>query len=161
MNGWFAMLFNSYVFILLFLPLAWLAYFGLNHFRKYKLAQSALVLASFIFYGYQDWRLCFLLLTTIVVNYAFHLILLQMPQCSGKKAVLALGVFLNLGLLFYFKYWNFAFETLYTLLGRSYVMKNIALPLGISFFTFQQISMLVDSSRPDMKKYGFLEAHSV
>ena len=151
------MLFNSYVFILLFLPLAWCAYFGLNYLKKYKLAQAALVIASFVFYGYQDWRLCILLLTTIVVNYAFHLILLQMPQCVGKKVVLALGIFLNLGLLFYFKYWNFTFETLYTLLGRSYVMKNIVLPLGISFFTFQQISMLVDSSKPDMEKYGFLD----
>ena len=149
------MLFNSYVFILIFLPLAWSIYFFLNHFRLYKLAQVSLVLASFVFYGYQDWRLCILLLTTIIVNYAFHLILVQMPEGIGKKVVLAFGVIVNLALLFYFKYWNFAFETLYKLVGQDYVMKNIVLPLGISFFTFQQISMLVDSSRQGMERYGF------
>ncbi len=149
------MLFNSYVFIVIFLPLTWSIYFLLNYFKLYKMAQISLVAASFIFYGYQNWRLCILLLTTIVVNYVFHLILLQMPEGRWKKAVLVLGVSVNLALLFYFKYWNFAFETLYRLAGQDYVMKNIVLPLGISFFTFQQISMLVDSSKSEMQKYCF------
>ena len=149
------MLFNSYVFILVFMPLAWAVYFLLNRFKCYRLAQGALVAASFVFYGYQDWRLCFLLLTTIVVNYAFHLILTQMEKSVLQKTVLCLGVFANLSLLFYFKYWNFAFETLYGILGKDYVFKNIVLPLGISFFTFQQISMLVDSCDEGMKRYRF------
>lgn len=151
------MLFNSYVFILFFMPVTWVIYFFLNGFGCYRVAQVALVAASFIFYGYYDWRLCVLLLTTVVVNYAFHLILTQISPGILKKSVLALGIFVNLALLFYFKYWNFAFETLYGLLGKDYVMKNIVLPLGISFFTFQQISMLVDSSEPEMERYGFWE----
>ena len=149
------MLFNSYVFILVFMPLTWGLYFLLNRCGKYKVAQGSLVVASFVFYGYQDWRLCFLLLTTIIVNYAFHLILTQMPDFVLKKMILCLGVFANLALLFYFKYWNFAFETLYRLLGKGYVFKNIVLPLGISFFTFQQISMLIDSCSKEMKRYKF------
>lgn len=151
------MLFNSYVFVLAFLPLAWSIYFLLNRFRLYKWAHASLIVASFVFYGWQDWRLCILLLATIVVNYAFHLILIRLPAGVWKKLVLVSGIFVNLSLLFYFKYWNFAFETLYTLLGRGYVLKNIVLPLGISFYTFQQISMLVDSSKPDMKRYDFLD----
>ncbi len=151
------MLFNSYVFILLFLPVTWCIYFFLNRFGLYKAAQAALILASFVFYGYQDWRLCFLLLGTILANYAFHLILTRMQEGAAKKVVLALGVISNFSLLFYFKYWNFAFETLYKLVGQDYVLKNIVLPLGISFFTFQQVSMLVDSSKPGMVRYGFLD----
>lgn len=149
------MLFNSYVFILLFMPLTWGLYFSLNHFGRYRLAAISLVMASFVFYGYQEWRLCFLLLATIVINYAFHRILTRMSGTALKKVVLWLGIIANLSLLFYFKYWNFAFETLYAVLGKGYVAKNIILPLGISFFTFQQISMLVDSSKEGMKVYRF------
>ena len=149
------MLFNSYVFILVFMPLTWALYFLLNRCEKYKLAQGALVAASFVFYGYQDWRLCFLLLTTIVVNYTFHLVLTKMSDSWFKKSVLGFGILANISLLFYFKYWNFAFETLYGLMGKDYVFKNIVLPLGISFFTFQQISMLVDSCGSEMKRYRF------
>ena len=151
------MLFNSYVFILLFLPVAWCIYFLLNRFHLYKTAMAALVVASFVFYGYQDKRLCLLLLATILVNYGFHQILTRLQNGWVKKSVLAVGVLINLSLLFYFKYLDFAFGTLYRLLGQNYVLKNIVLPLGISFFTFQQISMLVDSAKPDMPRYGFLE----
>ena len=118
---------------------------------------AALVVASFVFYGYQDKRLCLLLLATILVNYGFHQILTRLQNGWVKKSVLAVGVLINLSLLFYFKYLDFAFGTLYRLLGQNYVLKNIVLPLGISFFTFQQISMLVDSAKPDMPRYGFLE----
>ena len=111
------MLFNSYVFILLFMPVTWVIYFFLNGFGCYRVSQVALVAASFIFYGYYDWRLCVLLLTTIVVNYAFHLILTQISPGILKKSVLAFGIFFNLALLFYFKYWNFAFEKI----GRAHV----------------------------------------
>ncbi len=149
------MLFNSYVFILLFLPITWCIYFLLNRFRLYKVALAALALASFLFYGYQDKKLCLLLLGTVIGNYALHRILTRLREGPTKKWILAVGVFLNLLLLFYFKYLDFAFGTIYPLLGQEYVLKNIALPLGISFFTFQQISMLVDSSKPGMVRYHF------
>jgi len=151
------MLFNSYVFIILFLPIVWCIYFLLNRFRFYKLAQAALIVASFVFYGYQDYKLCWLLFATIVGNYTLHLVLINLEKSMIKKIVLLFGVFLNLSLLFYFKYLNFAWETICKLTGQDFVMQNIVLPLGISFFTFQQISMLVDSSKPGMVKYGVID----
>lgn len=151
------MLFNSYVFILAFLPMSWIIYFLLNHFRLYRLAQASLVLASFVFYGYQDYRFCLLLLATIVVNYIFHCALVELGESFLKKVLLVAAIILNLSLLFYFKYLNFTLDTLNIVLGQRFVLKNIVMPLGISFFTFQQISMVVDSSKPGMCRYNFLD----
>lgn len=151
------MLFNSHVFIILFLPVCWLLYFGLNHFKFYKVAQAALILASFIFYGYQDGKLCLLLLSTIVMNYILHVCLTKCPNKISKNVFLALGIVLNLGLLFYFKYLNFSLGIVNNLFSTDFFYKEIALPLGISFFTFQQVSMLIDSSKDSMKTYSFTD----
>ena len=151
------MLFNSYVFILLFLPITWCIYFLLNRFRWYKLAQTALIVASFVFYGYQDEKLCLLLLLTISTNYCLHVYLTGNSPTALKKLVLTVGVCCNVFLLFYYKYLNFALETLNSVFSTDFTLRNIVLPLGISFFTFQQISMLVDSSKPGMKRYGFID----
>lgn len=151
------MLFNSYVFIVVFLPLVWCIYFLMNRCGRYKLAQVALIVSSFAFYGYQESKLCLLLAGTIVVNYIFHRILTWMRAGVAGKLVLFAGVTANLSLLFYFKYFNFFLENVNRLVANDFALKNIVLPLGISFFTFQQISMLVDSSRPDMERYSFIE----
>lgn len=151
------MLFNSYVFILLFLPITWCAYFLLNRFHLYKPAQTALIIASFIFYGYQDEKLCLLLLFTIVINYCLHIYLTGNNPAVMKKVVLAAGVCSNLFLLYYYKYLNFSIEIANNLFSTDFAFRDIIMPLGISFFTFQQISMLVDSSKPDMKRYGLLD----
>lgn len=151
------MLFNSYIFIFLFLPIVWSVYFVFNKCRCYKLALVALIVSSFIFYGYQEPKLCFLLGGTIVANYFFHRILIRMNGLKIQKWVLYIGILMNLSLIFYFKYFNFFLENVNRLVENDFVLKNIMLPLGISFFTFQQISMLVDSSKPDMEKYSFIE----
>lgn len=149
------MLFNSYVFIAAFLPAVLCIYYLLNHFQQFKLAQMALIAASFVFYGYKNPKLCLLLLSTILVNYTFHRILIRQQEGIFKKMVLWLGIIFNFSLLFYFKYLNFSLDTIYHILDRPYEMKSIVLPLGISFFTFQQVSMLVDSSKAEMPCYGF------
>ncbi len=151
------MLFNSYVFIIIFLPIVWCLYFLLNKCRCYKLAQVALIVSSFVFYGYQGPKLCFLLGGTIAVNYIFHRVLIRMNAGFAKKLVLSAGIFANLSLIFYFKYFNFFLENVNRLVANDFALKNIVLPLGISFFTFQQISMLVDSSKPEMEEYSFIE----
>lgn len=151
------MLFNSYVFILVFLPIVWSIYFLLNKCRCYKFAQVALIVSSFVFYGYQTPKLCFLLGGTIVGNYVFHRILTRMEEGKVKKLVLFAGILANLSLIFYFKYFDFFLENVNRLVANDFVLKNIALPLGISFFTFQQISMLVDSSKQGMERYSFIE----
>lgn len=151
------MLFNSYVFILLFLPVTWCIYFLLNHFKCYKTAQVALIIGSFIFYGYENWQLCLLLLGTILVNYGFHCLLTRMRPGILRKLVLTAGILSNISLLFYFKYFNFFLGTLNRFITKDFTLRNIALPLGISFFTFQQISMLADSCEPDMERYSFVD----
>ena len=151
------MLFNSFVFIVQFLPIVWVIYFLLNRIKLYKLAQVVLIAASFFFYGYHDYKLCFLLLGTIIFNYCFHICLTGKASEKIKKVVLLIGILGNLGLLFYYKYLDFVLDTVNTLFSRDFVLRNIVLPLGISFFTFQQISMLIDSSKPDMPRYRFLE----
>lgn len=151
------MLFNSYVFIVVFLPIVWCIYFLLNKCRCYKFAHVALIVSSFVFYGYQTPKLCILLAGTILINYVYHCILTQMNAGGVKKLVLFTGIIVNLSLIFYFKYFNFFLENVNRLVANDFALRNIVLPLGISFFTFQQISMLVDSSKPDMERYSFVE----
>jgi len=150
------MLFNSYVFLLFFLPFTWCIYYILNHFKWYRLAQGALVLSSFVFYGYEDYHLCFVLLGTILVNYLFHYLLMEKIKSRWqRKVLLVLGICANFGLLFYFKYFNFLLENLNRFVGADFTMKNIVMPLGISFFTFQQVSFVVDSFKGDVERVKF------
>ncbi len=151
------MLFNSYVF-LAFLPITWMIYFLLNHFRWYRLAQSTLIIASFVFYGYEDYRLCLLLAFSIAVNFLLHLGLMS-NNCREvlRRLLLVWGIGINLGLLYYFKYFDFTLENLNRFLGTDFVLRNIALPLGVSFYTFQQISFVVDSYSRKMGKCSLLD----
>lgn len=157
------MLFNSYAF-LIFLPIVWAVYFTLNRLRLFKLGNCALITASFVFYGYADYRLCFLLAFSIAVNYILHLVLtdtglMSKGRCGVmvRRLSLAAGIVVNLGLLYYFKYFNFTLENLNRFLGTDFVMKNIVLPLGISFYTFQQLSFVIDSYQQKTGRNPFLD----
>lgn len=152
------MLFNSYIFLMAFLPGTWLIYFGLNRLRMFKWATGTLIIASFVFYGYQDWRLCILLAVSILVNYILHCMLVQKGMGGTfRKILLICGLTVNFGLLFYFKYFDFAIKNVNALTGSTFALRNIALPLGISFYTFQQVSFVVDSYRGNITLYHFLE----
>ncbi len=101
------MLFNSYAFIA-FLPCVWIIYFLLNHFKWYRTAQFSLIVFSFVFYGYADYRLCYLLAFSILVNFALHLLLMRKDFSRRLRGLwLSVGILANLGLLFYFKYFDF------------------------------------------------------
>ena len=151
------MLFNSYVF-LAFLPITWMVYFLLNHFRWYRMAQGTLIIASFVFYGYGDYRLCVLLAFSIAVNYLLHLGLMRNNCREGfRRLLLVLGIGINLGLLYYFRYFDFTLENLNRFFSTDFVLRNIALPLGVSFYTFQQISFVVDSYNRKMGKCSLLD----
>ena len=142
------MLFNSYVFLMAFLPVTWLVYFGLNRLRMFTFATGALIVASFVFYGYQDWRLCVLLATSIFANYILHCMFAKRGIGGTlRKFLLICGLAVNFGLLFYFKYLDFTIENINALTVSMFALRNIALPLGISFYTFQQVSFVVDSYR--------------
>ena len=153
------MLFNSFIFILGFLPIALVVFYGTSHFSR-RGGAIALSLLSLGFYAW--WRPIYLwlLLGSIVFNYVVGGRIQRAwsaDQLGRAKAWLALGLVADLGLLGYFKYANFFVENLGLLVGRDITLARIALPLAISFFTFQKIAYLVDSARGEAKETSFLE----
>lgn len=151
------MLFNSYIFVLLFLPLTLLFYYLLNQYVRHEAALIELILASFIFYGYQNLKYVSVLAASILINWFVSRLLLQGKNRVHKCILLILGLGFDIGCIFYFKYYDFFVENLNHIANTDFVLKNIALPLGISFFTFQQISYLIDSFRGETREYRFIE----
>ncbi len=151
------MLFNSYIFILLFFPLCLAVFCLLESRRKAGAAKIWLILCSFWFYGYSNPYHLVLLLGSIAINYGAFRLLWRLRGKGAAKAVLALGICLNLGALFYFKYYDFFAENINRLFGSELLLKNILLPLGISYFTFQQIGFLVDTYRGETGRCGIVE----
>ncbi|MCM1025077.1 MAG: MBOAT family protein [Roseburia sp.] len=151
------MLFNSYIFVLLFLPLCLVGYFALNHYGKYSAGQLFLLIMSLWFYGYYNpWYLA-VILTSILLNYGCHLLLSHF-RGGGKlcKGIMLAGVAFNIGILVYFKYMDFFIANANALFGSNIGFLRLALPLGISFFTFQQMSFIIDTYREDIPRYNFL-----
>lgn len=152
------MLFNSYIFILVFLPLTLILYFGLHHFGRKKQAQAALVLLSLWFYGYLNPSFIPVIIASILINFGVsRLVLPERREEKVRKAILAGGIVLNVAALFYVKYFSFVVQNLNVLFRKNFELGNILLPLGISFFTFQQIAYLVDSYRGETADITFLE----
>lgn len=138
------MLFNSYEFLFLFLPVVMGLYYLGVALQKPAAAQLALLFGSLFFYAYWDVRYLPLLLGSIAFNYGMGRQLLR----GAGKGWLALGLTFNLLLLFYFKYLTFALGVL----GMPLAVPSTVLPLGISFFTFTQIAFLVDAYRRQVEQ---------
>ena len=139
------MLFNSDIFLFVFLPLTLLAYYTLGRFGKIRLAIASLVMASLIYYAWWNPLYLPLILGSMVVNYLIGRAI-QRSQAAGAtgRTALVSGIVLNLGLLGYFKYANFFVDNINAATGANFELAPILLPLAISFFTFQQIAYLVD-----------------
>lgn len=149
------MLFNSLPFIFLFLPITLVGYFWLCAHRMGIGARVWLVIASLFFYS--AWNVSYLPL--ILVSMVFNFLVgtgLNRIDNKYKKLLLTFGVVVNVLLLGYFKYIDFIIENMNAVTGLAINAKNIALPLAISFFTFQQIAYLVDSYRGLTRGYNFL-----
>lgn len=149
------MLFNSYGFIFLFLPIV---FYGMYWLGKYShhLAALWLALASLVFYAVWDVRFVLLLLASIAFNYgAGYWLGLRRTAKVGKYSLVA-AISANLILLGYFKYTNFFIASANQLFGNNIPMLDIILPLGISFFTFTQIAFLVDVYRGIAREYNFI-----
>ena len=140
------MLFSSLTFVWFFLPALALIYY-ISPGRKLK--NGVLLMASLVFYSWGEPRYVVLVVLSILLNYGFGLALDGCGERKGlKKAVFVLSILVNLGLLGYFKYFNFFLELAMSLLGRQgFLPRDIALPIGISFYTFQSISYLADTFR--------------
>ena len=147
------MLFNSIIFISVFLPIALLGWFLLQRLENPIYAKLFIVGMSFWFYGYYNLFYLWILLASIFFNFMFSVLMEHMGKPGMRKLLLAVGLLGNIGLLFYFKYFNFFVDNCNYLLHTDIHLEKIALPLGISFFTFQQISFVVERYRGTAPHY--------
>ncbi len=151
------MLFNSYLFVFAFLPLALVGYFGLNRIKKQALAEYFLIAMSLWFYAYFNISYLPIIVGSVLFNFACGRFFLGGSGQGAKKAVFVLGLLANLGTLFYYKYMGFFTHTINSAFGTGFFELSILLPLGISFFTFQQVSYLVDGYKGKVPAYRFRE----
>ena len=141
------MLFSSTTFIYLFLPLVLL--FNFVIFRWSRLLQNInLLFASLFFYAWGEPKYVFLMVGSIIVNWFFGLMVSKKRDSHTLcKLFIVLDVIFNLGVLFVFKYLIFTGNIIDLLFGVNLPISNIALPIGISFFTFQAMSYVIDVYR--------------
>ena len=151
--GEIVVVFNSYVFILLFLPVFVILYFLLGKVNR-SLDKILIILGGGIFYSYAGWQVAAVLALSIIVNFVFSLII---NKSRYKKPFIGIAIALNIVLLFYYKYWNFTIDIINNATKAAFQQRNMILPLGISFFTFQQIMYIVsvgkEESAPNIMDY--------
>ncbi|MEN9580477.1 MAG: hypothetical protein RJA70_3486 [Pseudomonadota bacterium] len=138
------MLFNSYEFLFFFLPITLCVYHGLHRLRLFQTALAALVAASVLYYGWATPSFLLLLIPSIAANFVIGRTIQRRRTDRAGDLLLFGGVALNLALIGYFKYTDFAIEVFNHTAGATIPRQFIELPLGISFFTFQQIAFLAD-----------------
>lgn len=150
------MLFHSYVFVVVFLPIVLAVYFPLARRSNSRPALWWLVAASLVFYGLWDIRFLPLLLGSALVNFAIVWALTRAPEKARRRgALLVLGIMANLAVLAYFKYVNFFLENVNAVLGSQVGYLHLAFPVGISFFTFIQIGCIVDAYNGQVEGLSF------
>ena len=147
------MLFNSAEFIFLFLPIAAIGFYLLGAICQPTLATAWLTLLSLIFYGAFAIDNLWILIPSISINFMLGSKIASAPGTRLANLLLRTGVIGNLLILGYFKYAGLITETVSSLAGTSHALSGIALPLGISFFTFTQIAFLVDANRGIAREY--------
>ncbi|MBQ0027187.1 MAG: MBOAT family protein [Lachnospiraceae bacterium] len=153
------MLFNSYYFILYFLPVVLLCYYCAHKFGLHKVALAVLSIASFVFYAYDNIYYLALLAGSILVNWLVAYLINRQKgsEVPIKKVLMIAGIVIDVAVIFVFKYYDFFIENMNALFKADFNLRHIILPLGISFFTFQQISYLVDTYRGETADYSFIE----
>lgn len=155
------MLFNSFPYIFLFLPVSVIVYFSLNRISE-TAGKYWLVIISLIFYSFGSLTYLPLLFLSILVNYAISIPLRQYHTDSQQskahsKKILAIGIIFNIGLLAFFKYADFFIANINQVTNLNVTFLRLAIPLAISFYTFQQITYLVDTYRWEIKETNFLD----
>jgi len=135
------MVFSSSIFLFFFLPLVIAGYYLLKeNYRIYFL-----LLSSLFFYAWGEPRYVLIMLLSIVINYSFGMFIdKNHANKTFAKLLLALAVIGNLGILFYFKYLNFTLNTVNRVFNTGFALREIIMPIGISFFTFQGMSYVID-----------------
>ena len=145
-----SLIFNSFEFIFLFLPIVFLGYFILSKVN-FTYAKVWLFISSLFFYSWWNPIYLPLLLFSLVVNYIFGTTLGKMKHSLKKKILLTIGILFNVCLLGYFKYYDFFITNINTVFDTDFRVMNLVLPLAISFYTFQKIPYLIDSYRGETR----------
>ncbi len=150
------MVFNSYLFVLVFVPLIVIIYHLLNSRGAYKAGKLFLLIASVFFYACDGTGPLMILIVSILINYALSSLLNKKDFGDlGRRLILGSGVTANILVLFYFKYLGFFTGIINSLLKTGLSVRAVLLPLGISYYTFSQIAYLVDSYRKPETRYSF------
>ncbi|MBR0171613.1 MAG: MBOAT family protein [Lachnospiraceae bacterium] len=154
------MLFNSYIFILLFLPVTVTGYYLLNR-AGIRAGELWLLAMSLWFYGYFNPWYLILICVSIAVNYTLGSVLNRLAPDTEKTALRKLlrliAVLWNLGLFFHFKYYDFFAGSINAVFGTGFTLRHILMPLGISFYTLQQLSYVLDSYHGEAADITFTE----
>jgi alginate O-acetyltransferase complex protein AlgI len=140
------MLFSSIPFLYYFLPSVLILYFIVP--KKFK--NTVLMLSSLVFYGWGEPKYVVLMIASIVIGYFSGILIEAFSQKKLSKVFLGISVIVNLGFLAYFKYADFFIENFNAVTGLSIPLLRIALPIGISFYTFQILSYTIDVYRKDV-----------
>ena len=182
------MLFNSYLFIFIFLPIVLIGWFSLNKIKQHKAAEIFLIGMSLWFYAYFNLSYLFIIVGSCLFNFflSYFIDRIEKKQslCNYFKSddieesdllpyhknskdlennskwikILGIaGIVANLGILFYYKYFDFFIENVNFIFQKDYNLKHILLPLGISFFTFQQLSYVIDRMKGTAPHYGMID----
>jgi alginate O-acetyltransferase complex protein AlgI len=131
------------VFFMIVLPVSWAL---MRYQRAWRIW---ILLASYVFYAWWDWRFIVLLFASTIVNHVLAVAIHRSQAVTARKSFLALAIAFDLGLLGYFKYANFFLSTADNVAGTSWIA-NVVLPVGISFYTFMAISYVVDTYRGEL-----------
>lgn len=171
------MLFHSHLFVFLFLPLTLLGWYGLHYIKKEKTAQVFLIAMSLWFYAYLNIHYLWMLLGSCLVNWTLSALMQKKESVStdaagsvsdevlaesgsagtGRRLILVIGLLFHLGTLGYFKYTNFFLENINAVFFTDFAFIDVILPVGISFYAFQQIAFLVDRFRREEKHCSLLD----
>ncbi len=140
------MLFSSMTFLFVFMPLVMAVYF----LSKKEIRNYVLLIASIIFYAWGEPRYLAIMIITILVNYAGAILLDKHYSSRQRLWIVSLTIVLDLSFLFYFKYFNFVVDNINGVLATDFQLLDIIMPIGISFYTFQAMSYLIDVYRREV-----------
>ena len=141
------MVFSSMIFIWVFLPILLILYFISND----KFKNIILLIFSLVFYAWGEPKYIFLMLFSIIINYFFGILIDKFKKHKVRKLIFILDILLNLGILGYYKYFNFFVNNLNNIFNLNFGNKLIPLPIGISFYTFQIMSYIIDLYKDKIK----------
>ena len=141
------MLFSSMTFLFVFMPLV-ITIYGLS---KKEIRNYVLLIASILFYAWGEPRYLAIMILTILVNYVGAIEMARFFNRKKRKLILAATICVNLGFLIYFKYFNFIVDNANNLFNTNFDFIDVIMPIGISFYTFQAMSYLIDVYRREVK----------